>query len=358
MEITAALLASMTDVEQSVKKLVTDANLRLVGLLAPHQDVRESTAGSVASAEAFKKQQDVSQPPMRRVTSMTIHDPSGTLRPTATSVPLGRGKKKASEPILESSDDNDMPTDRAVDLYAKSASKKKSSKRQPGEGCSNPSTKRTRIEDPHAPTPTKETTPPPASTKETTLPTPVNQDPLAPVKQTPPVAPADLTPPAFTDQTPAGRREEASREDLTSVVLNSAKDRLTKITKHCRNREAIQETGSMAVDQVFNRALNEVLARSLRTLTAQFEKRLSNQLGIAETQHAEHLKAIKAKHTEQLKEVEAKHSEALKVIEATHTEAQQTAGAKLASLEEEMKKKEASIAKITASKDQYKKPHL
>ncbi|XP_062086236.1 classical arabinogalactan protein 9-like [Humulus lupulus] len=133
-----------------------------------------------------------------------------------------------------------MPTDRAFNLYSKSASKKKSSKRQPGEGCSNPSAKKARTGDPPTPTPTKETTPPPIPVKETTPPpTSVNQNPPAPVEQTSPAAPADLTPPASTDQTPAGRPKEASREDLTSVVLNSAKDRMTKITKHRRSREAI-----------------------------------------------------------------------------------------------------------------------
>ena len=41
----------MTDVEKSIKQLVTEANLRMVGLLAPHQDVRESTAGSATGIE-------------------------------------------------------------------------------------------------------------------------------------------------------------------------------------------------------------------------------------------------------------------------------------------------------------------
>ncbi|XP_062100911.1 uncharacterized protein LOC133806840 [Humulus lupulus] len=206
-----------------------------------------------------------------------------------------------------------MPVDRAFDLYAKSARKKKYSKHQLGEGISNPSSKKAQTKDPLAPPPTKETTPPPTPAKEITLPTPVNQDPPAPVEQTPPAVLADLTPPASTDQTPAGRREEASREDLTSVVLNSAKDRLTKIIKHHCSREAIQETGSMAVDQVFNHAQNEVLSgvltmssgwRSSRTLAAQFEKKFSDQLGIAKAQHAEQLKMTEAKHAEKLKEVE------------------------------------------------------
>ncbi|XP_062103298.1 extensin-like [Humulus lupulus] len=93
-----------------------------------------------------------------------------------------------------------MPADRAIDLYAKSANKKKSHKRQSGEGCSNPSTKRSQTEDPPVPTPTKEKTHPPAPTRETTLPFPVNQDPPSPVGRTPSPAPADLTPPASTIQ--------------------------------------------------------------------------------------------------------------------------------------------------------------
>ncbi|XP_062114888.1 uncharacterized protein LOC133828806 [Humulus lupulus] len=223
-----------------------------------------------------------------------------------------------------------MPANRAFDLYAKSTSKKKSSKRHPREGCSNPSAKRSQTEDPPTPTTTEETTPPPDPAKETSPPIPTNQDPPDPVEQTPPPAPVDLTPPASTDRQPAGHREEASREDLTGVVLNSTKDRLSRITKHRRSQEAIQETGSMVVDQVFNRAPNKVLAgfltmtfgwRSSRTLRAQFEKKLNDHLSTAEAQYTEQLKATEATHAEQLKEVEARHTEALKEAEAKHIEA-------------------------------------
>ena len=40
----SALLASMTDNEKSVKNLVNDANLRLAGLLQPHQKIGEEGA--------------------------------------------------------------------------------------------------------------------------------------------------------------------------------------------------------------------------------------------------------------------------------------------------------------------------
>ncbi|XP_062089205.1 uncharacterized protein LOC133795765 [Humulus lupulus] len=177
-----------------------------------------------------------------------------------------------------------MPAKRAFDLYTKSASKKKSHRRQSGEGCSNPSAKKSRIDDPHASTPMKETTPP-----------------LAP-----------------------------AREGVLTMTSGW---------------------------------------RCSRTLTIQFEKRLSNQLSAAEAQytkqlkateaaHAEQMKVVEAKHFDALKEAEVKHTEALKEAEAKHLEALQVTEAKIASLEEELKKKEASIAKITASKEQYKETSL
>ncbi|XP_062100428.1 uncharacterized protein LOC133806327 [Humulus lupulus] len=209
----------------------------------------------------------------------------------------------------------------------------------------------------------KETTPRPTPTREATPPTPTNPDPPSPVGQTPPPAPVDPTPPASTIQQLAGRWEEASGDDLTGVVLNSEKDRLSRITKHQRSREAIQKTGSMGVDQVLNRTLNKVLAN------AQFEKRLSDQLSAAEAQYTEQLKAaeasyaeqleaVKAKQTDALKDVKAKHTEALKKAEAKHLEVLQLTEAKVTSLEEEVKRKDASFTKITASKDQYKEVSL
>ncbi|XP_062112506.1 proline-rich receptor-like protein kinase PERK10 [Humulus lupulus] len=174
----------MTGIEKSVKQMVTKANLRVVGLLAPHQDMRESTAGSATGTEVPEQQQDVPQPPPRRATGVTINETTGALRPAAAPAPLGK----------------DMLAERAFDLYAKSASKKKSHKRQSGEGYSNLPMKKSRTDDPPAPTPTKETTPPPAPAREATPTPPVNLDPSSPVGQNPPPAPADLTPPTSTIQ--------------------------------------------------------------------------------------------------------------------------------------------------------------
>ncbi|XP_062088655.1 uncharacterized protein LOC133795215 [Humulus lupulus] len=262
-----------------------------------------------------------------------------------------------------------MPVERAFDLHARLASKKKSHKCQFGEGCSNPPTKKSRTNNPPAPTPTKETTPPPASAREATPPTPINPDPPSLNGQTPPLTPVDPMPPTSTVQQSAGRREEASGDDLTGAVLNSAKDRLSRITKHRHSQEAIQETDSIGVDQVLNHSLNEELTQSSRTLNIQFKKRLSDQLSAAEARyteqlkateatHAERLKAVEAKNSNAIKEVEAKHTEALKEAEAKHLKALQVTKAKITSLEEELKRKAVSIAKITASKEQYKEVSL
>ena len=82
----------MTDLEKSVKHLVTEANLRLVGLLAPHQDVRESTAGSATGGEVPEQHPDVKQTPPRRATGVTIREPSNTTRAAAPPVLKGKGE--------------------------------------------------------------------------------------------------------------------------------------------------------------------------------------------------------------------------------------------------------------------------
>ena len=64
----------MIDIEKSVKQLATEENLRLVGLLAPHQDVRESTARGATGTEVPEQQQDVSQPQRCRPTRVTIQE--------------------------------------------------------------------------------------------------------------------------------------------------------------------------------------------------------------------------------------------------------------------------------------------
>ena len=65
------------------------------------------------------------------------------------------------------------------------------------------------------------------------------------------------------------------------------------------------------------------------------------------TKQAEEIKAVEERLVEQQKVAEAKHGEELRAVEA-----------KIAMLEEELKKKEDSIAKMTTSKDKYKEASL
>ncbi|XP_062119177.1 uncharacterized protein LOC133832918 [Humulus lupulus] len=110
----------MTNIEKSVKELVTESNLRLVGLLAPYQEVRESTAGSATGGEIPEQEQDVPQPPRRRATGVTIREPSSIPQAAAAPSQHGKGKQKLPEypePVLKSFDENVMPSEEEFDLY-------------------------------------------------------------------------------------------------------------------------------------------------------------------------------------------------------------------------------------------------
>ncbi|XP_062104255.1 proline-rich receptor-like protein kinase PERK8 [Humulus lupulus] len=153
-----------------------------------------------------------------------------------------------------------MSAEDLFDLYsepepAAPSRKKKGSRQHRGVSSSNPPKKKTQTADPPIPVPSKETMPPPAPIDQTSPPTLVNQTcPPTPLNQPPP-APADQTPP---DQT---------GDALTNIVLSSAKDRMIKLSRHRRSREAIIGTDSMKINQIINRALNEVL-RGVLTMSA------------------------------------------------------------------------------------------
>ncbi|XP_062089687.1 uncharacterized protein LOC133796226 [Humulus lupulus] len=312
MEIRAASLASMKNIEKSVKELVTENNLRLVGLLAPHSDVRESTAGSATGGGVPEQHQDLSQPP-RRAMGVTIREPSSTPRAAASPTQQGKGKQKFSkhpEPILESSDENVMSAEDPFNLYSEldpvaPASKKKGSRQHRGESSSNPPTKKARTGDPQTPVPSKETTPPPA---------PIDQSsPPAPKDQTLPPAPANKTPPAPApaDQTPPDQIGEA----LMNMALNSAKGVLT-MSAGWRHSGA---------------------------LTAQYKKRLGEQLKASEDKHVEELNTAEAKYTKQLEAAEKKNVELLE---------------QKAKLAEELKQHQASLTKAIEAKETYKEASL
>ncbi|XP_062079289.1 uncharacterized protein LOC133783657 [Humulus lupulus] len=281
MEIRVASLASMKDIEKSAKELVTEANLRLVGLLAPHQDVRETTAGNstAMSSEDLFKLYNV---------------------PTVPS------------------------------------SKKKESRRHCGESSKAPPTKNARTRDPPAAVPSRETTPPPAPLDQTS--------PLAPTDQTSPPAPDQTPPQAPTSQMPPA-------QTLTSIVLSSAKERLTKLPRHRRSQEAITGTDSMEVDHIINRTLNEI-ASGMLTMTARWRRSgaLITQLQTSEAKHAEELKADEAKHTEQLEATKDRHTEQLKAVEKTNAELLDQKN----KLAEELKQFQAALTKAIDEKEKFK----
>ncbi|XP_062086364.1 leucine-rich repeat extensin-like protein 5 [Humulus lupulus] len=67
---------------------------------------------------------------------------------------------------------------------------------------------------------------------------------------------------------------------------------------------------------------------------------------------------IVGKHDEEIKAAEGRLAEQHKVVKAKHVMELQAAEVKITKLEEELKNKEESIAKITASKERYKEASL
>ncbi|XP_062100281.1 uncharacterized protein LOC133806174 [Humulus lupulus] len=288
--------------------------------ITARMDVRETTAGSATGEEVPDQHHHVSQPSRRRTTGVTIREPSNTLRAAAAPAPPGKGKQKASEhhePTLEAFDLYTNPT------FVTPASRKKSNRCQPGEGCSDPSVKRARTEDPPAPTPSKETTPPPS-----------------PTGQTPP-APIDQNPSAPANPSPATQPDKTLVEAILNSDCTSASDRLKKLSRHRHSLESFNNTHTMPVGQLLSRGLNELLTGILTVSTSW---RCSEE--------------VVAKKAEEIKAAEERLVEEHKVVEAKHTEELRVAEAKIAKLEEELKKKADTVAKITASKDKYKEASL
>ncbi|XP_062085906.1 lysine-rich arabinogalactan protein 18-like [Humulus lupulus] len=131
-----------------------------------------------------------------------------------------------------------MESENVFDIYSAPEapeapmSKKKTSKRHPGESSKEPPTKKTRTADPPADGPSTNVRPPPSPLEQ--------QTPPAPVELTP-------SPPAPTD--PIQQAALASTGgDISSRALRSVKDRLVKILKHGRCREAMALMEMMDVD--------------------------------------------------------------------------------------------------------------
>ncbi|XP_062100081.1 uncharacterized protein LOC133805950 [Humulus lupulus] len=195
--------------------------------------------------------------------------------------------------------------------------KKKTSKWHPGESSKAPSAKKTRTADPFADRPSTNVTPPPSPLKQQTPPAPNEStpSPLAPIDQTQQVAPA------------------STQGDISSRALRSVKDRVAKILKHKRCREAIPVTEMMDVDQILTRALNE-FSSAMLTLTASRLRSdaITKQSRDSEQRHVEELKAAEVKY--------AKHLEA--VLEEKNK------------LAEELREKQAALDKVVEQRDKFK----
>ncbi|XP_062114162.1 uncharacterized protein LOC133825200 [Humulus lupulus] len=273
-------------------------------------DVREPTAGSDTGGDIPEQHQDVSQPPRRQAIGVTIKEPSNIPRAAAVPTQHGKGKQKLPEypqPILESFDENVMTSEEAFDLYRKPkgktfASRRKESRRHPGESSSVPSKKRAKTEDPPTPVPSRETTPPPA---------PVNPTPSAPV---------DLTPPASVNPTPPDQSGKAQAKAVLNTAYNSANDKLKKLSKHRYSQEAFRNVSSMKVEQSLSRSLNERLSGVLT---------LSTSWPCSEETSAKHAKEIKV--------VEGRLAEQVKAADG-----------------EELKQHKEALAKVTEAKERYK----
>ena len=109
MVLRAALLASMTDSEKSVKYLVNDTNLRLAGLLLPHQSIGEEVTQREAYTpedprfeEAFTEEAHYGEP--------IFEEPGyfGVDEPIFVRTPAGRGGVNIREP-------SEVPVRRTVD---------------------------------------------------------------------------------------------------------------------------------------------------------------------------------------------------------------------------------------------------
>ncbi|XP_062085404.1 uncharacterized protein LOC133791495 [Humulus lupulus] len=156
-------------------------------------------------------------------------------------------------------------------------SKKKARKRHPGESSKAPQAKKPRNAGLPEGDPSANATPP--SPRE-------QQTPPAPAGSTPPLA-------APTDQTqqvgPA-----STGGDITTRAFKSVKDRVAKIVKHDRCREA------MDVDLILNRTLNEFTSAMLTLTVGRLRSgAVTEQAKSLEQRHADELKAAVEKYAGQ-----------------------------------------------------------
>ncbi|XP_062089075.1 uncharacterized protein LOC133795637 [Humulus lupulus] len=197
------------------------------------------------------------------------------------------------------------------------SSKKKTSKRHPEERSKTPQAKKARTASPPVDGSSANVTPPPSPHKQQTPPAPVGStpSPLAPTDQTQQAAPT------------------STRGDISSRALRLVKDKVAKILKHERCREAMAGTEMMDVDQILNCALNE-FASEMLTLTA---GRLRSGVII------EHSKSLEQRHADEFKAAEEQYAEQLEAMLEEKNK-----------LDEELMKKQTALDKAIEQRDQFK----
>ncbi|XP_062120598.1 uncharacterized protein LOC133834846 [Humulus lupulus] len=155
----------------------------------------------------------------------------------------------------------DMSTPNIFDMYQAEEEEEvpqlsRRSRKRAGESSRGPSAKKSRPEDPPQGTPTGQN---PAPTGRTPTPPPApSEQQNTPVRLNPPAAPT---------------REHLSREEahgarLVSRAIRSAKDRLDCIGKGEHIGIAMIQAEELPVDQILNRALNEISSALLSATTA------------------------------------------------------------------------------------------
>ncbi|XP_062093474.1 uncharacterized protein LOC133799475 [Humulus lupulus] len=196
------------------------------------------------------------------------------------------------------------------------SSKKKTSKRHHGESSKVPQAKKPR-----------NAGPPEDRTSATTTPS-------SPRKQQIPPTIAGPTPPpaAPTDQTQQGDLASTGG-DITGRAFKLVKERVAKIVKHDRWREAMAATAAMDVDLILNHALNEFTSAML-TLT------VSRIRSGAVTEQA---RTLEQRHEDELKAAEAKYVEQLAVVLEEK-----------AKMAKELEEKQRSLEKAREQRDQFK----
>ncbi|XP_062115079.1 uncharacterized protein LOC133829258 [Humulus lupulus] len=195
------------------------------------------------------------------------------------------------------------------------------SKKRAGETSQGPSAKKSRPEDLPQGTPTGQS------------PAPTGRTP------TPPPAPSEQqNTPARSSPPPAPAREHLSREEahearLVSRTIRSAKDRIERIGKGERVGAAMIQAVELPVDQILNRALNEISNALLSAITARtraqayFEQIEAKVLEKHQVKAAEELSAAEAKHAKELETVVRERDAAVTKLSAA--EAAKDAAVKL-----------------------------